>query len=368
MGITGRIASSTTEMDPRWQALLNRDANHDGRFVFAVKTTGIYCRPTCPSRRPKRVNVSFYETPGLAERAGYRPCKRCHPDGKSIEMRQISAVRKACRLIEESEAAPGLDELAAAVDMSTSHFHRQFKRLLGVTPKQYATGKRVKRLQDELESGRPVADAIYESGYGSGSRVYETSAATLGMTPSDYKNAGRGQVIAFTVEKTQLGWLLVAATENGICSIEFGDNKKKLRENFERRFSAANIDFTNKKLQGWVAEIVSFIRTPVHGLRLPLDIQGTAFQRRVWQALQKIPLGATVTYAQVADAIGQPLAHRAVARACGANQLALAVPCHRVVRKDGTMGGYRWGIERKRQLLDREKSKPASVSNKTKPI
>jgi AraC family transcriptional regulator of adaptative response/methylated-DNA-[protein]-cysteine methyltransferase len=355
MGNKGRIANLSTDKEPRWQALVGRDAGQDGRFVFAVKTTGIYCRPSCPSRRPKRTNVLFYETPAQAEQAGYRPCRRCHPNGESIDMRQMRAVQKACRLIESSEVALGLDELAAAVGMSKSHFHRQFKRLLGVTPKQYSAGQRVKRLQDELESGRPVADAIYESGFGSGSRVYETSAATLGMSPTVYRNAGKGQEIAYTLEKTQLGWLLVAATENGICSIEFGDDKKQLRENFERRFSAASIDATNQRLRGWVAEIVSFIRTPVHGLRLPLDIQGTAFQRRVWQALQQIPLGTTVTYAQVADAIGQPQAHRAVARACAANQLALAVPCHRVVRKDGTMGGYRWGVERKRQLLDREK-------------
>jgi AraC family transcriptional regulator of adaptative response/methylated-DNA-[protein]-cysteine methyltransferase len=239
--------------------------------------------------------------------------------------------------------------------MSESHFHRQFKRLLGVTPKQYSAGKRVKRLQNELEAGRPIADAIYESGYGSGSRVYETSAAMLGMTPTDYRDAGKDQVIAYALEKTELGWLLVAATAKGICSIEFGDNKKQLRENFVRKFSAASIDAADQKLCGWVSEIVSFIRTPVHGLRLPLDIRGTAFQRRVWQALQKIPLGTTMTYAQVADAIDQPRAHRAVARACAANQLALAVPCHRVVRKDGQMGGYRWGTGRKRQLLDREK-------------
>jgi AraC family transcriptional regulator of adaptative response/methylated-DNA-[protein]-cysteine methyltransferase len=355
MANKSRIANLATNEERRWQALVSRDADQDGRFVFAVRTTGIYCRPTCPSRRPKRANVSFYETPAQAEQAGYRPCRRCHPGGEGIGARQARAVHRACRLIEESEVAPRLGELAAAVGMSESHFHRQFKRLLGVTPKQYSAGKRVKRLQNELEAGRPIADAIYESGYGSGSRVYETSAAMLGMTPTDYRDAGKDQVIAYALEKTELGWLLVAATAKGICSIEFGDNKKQLRENFVRKFSAASIDAADQKLCGWVSEIVSFIRTPVHGLRLPLDIRGTAFQRRVWQALQKIPLGTTMTYAQVADAIDQPRAHRAVARACAANQLALAVPCHRVVRKDGQMGGYRWGTGRKRQLLDREK-------------
>lgn len=250
---------------------------------------------------------------------------------------------------------PGLAALAAAVGLSQSHFHRQFKRILGVTPRQYAAGKRVKRLQEKLQAGRPIADAIYESGYGSGSRVYEKSTATLGMTPADYRDAGKDQVVAYTLEKTEIGWLLVAATKKGICSIEFGDNKQQLRANLERRFDAAHIDPTNQKLRGWVKEIVSFIRTPVHGLHLPLDIQGTAFQQRVWKALQQVPPGTTVSYAQLADAIGQPQAHRAVARACAANQLALAVPCHRVVRKDGQLGGYRWGVDRKRRLLAREK-------------
>jgi AraC family transcriptional regulator of adaptative response/methylated-DNA-[protein]-cysteine methyltransferase len=350
-----RIANPLADKEPRWQALLSRDAGQDGRFFFAVKTTGIYCRPTCPSRRPNRANVLFFETPAQAEQAGYRPCKRCHPNGESIDARQTRAVQKACRLIEESDAIPGLAALAAAVGMSQSHFHRQFKRLLGVTPRQYAAGKRVKRLQEELQAGRPIADAIYESGYGSGSRVYEKSTATLGMTPADYRDAGKDQVVAYTLEKTELGWLLVAATNKGICSIEFGNDKQQLRANLERRFAAAHIDPTNQKLRGWVKEIVSFIRTPVHGLHLPLDIQGTAFQQRVWKALQQVPPGRTVSYAQLADAIGQPRAHRAVARACATNQLALAVPCHRVVRKDGQLGGYRWGVDRKRRLLAREK-------------
>ena len=355
MASKGTSANTVLTTEHRWQALVSRDINQDDAFVFAVKTTGIYCRPSCPSRRPKRANVSFYETPEQAESDGYRACRRCCPAGESIDARRASAVQKACRLIEAAETAPGLDALAAAVGMSKSHFHRQFKRLLGVTPKQYAAGRRVKRLREELAAGRPIVDAIYESGYASGSRAYETSGAILGMTPADYRESGKNQAIAYTIAKTELGWLLVAATAKGICAIEFGDGKKQLRAQFEQRFRAAKIDATNEELGAWVAEIVAFIRTPEHGLHLPLDIQGSAFQQRVWQALQKIPSGSTATYAQVAESIGQPQAHRAVARACAANTLALAIPCHRVIRKDGTMGGYRWGTKRKTELLGREK-------------
>jgi len=340
--------------DRRWQAVMRRATQLEEDFVFAVSTTGIYCRPSCPSRRPKRTHVSFYETAAQARAAGFRACQRCHPDGPGIDERRLSMVREACRIIDEAEEAPRLKDLATTLGLSTSHLHRQFKRALGVTPKEYAAGRRVERLQNGLTAGRPVADATYESGFGSGSRVYASSKSSLGMSPSEYKAGGRNQAIRYTLAKSELGWLLVAATEHGICNIALGNDGKTLLGTLEKRFPAARINRDDESLKDWVSEIVAFARTPERGSSLPLDVRGTAFQRRVWQALQAIPPGQTSTYQEVAEAIGEPLAHRAVANACGANPLALLIPCHRVLRKDGQLGGYRWGTDRKQQLLEWE--------------
>ena len=348
--------TSTTPLsdDRRWNAVVGRDHSLDGEFVYAVKTTGIYCSPSCPSRQSKRKNTVFFATPQEAERAGYRECLRCGPSQSSVEERRVQAVRAACAAIDEAEQAPALHELAATVGLSPSHLHRQFKRLVGVTPREYAAGKRAARLRECLHTGRPVADAIYEAGYGSSSRVYETASRTLGMTPGEYRDGGRSVTIEYTVTRSPLGNLLVAATDRGICCIEFGDSETVLRESLTERFPAARLEENDNDLRQWVADITAFIRTPSHGLRLPLDIQGTAFQLRVWKALQAIPPGRTASYRDVAATIGRPTAHRAVANACGANKLALAIPCHRVVRTNGKLGGYRWGLERKRRLLERE--------------
>ncbi len=352
--MTGTSTNALSD-DLRWNAVLGRDHSLDGKFVYAVSTTGIYCRPSCPSRQSKRENTVFFTTPVDAERAGYRACLRCRPTQSTVEERHVQAVRTACAAIDAAEQAPGLKELAAAVELSPSHFHRQFKRLVGLTPREYAAGKRVARLQDQLHEGSPVADAIYAAGYGSSSRVYETAKRTLGMTPGEYRDGGRNVTIDFTVTQSPLGKLLVAATAQGVCCIEFGSNAKALRKSLTERFPAARLTENDNNLRQWVSNITAFIRTPRHGLRLPLDIQGTAFQQRVWKALQDIPPGRTSSYREVAAAIGQPTAHRAVASACSANKLALAIPCHRVVRTDGQLGGYRWGLDRKRKLLANEK-------------
>ena len=339
----------------RWQAVLRRDARLEDAFVFAVKTTGIYCRPSCPSRRPKRAHVTFYPTAAEASAAGFRPCRRCDPDGAGPEQRRLDTVREACRLIDASDTPPRLEDLATALGLSASHLHRLFKATLGTTPKEYAAARRIERLQDGLAAGRPVAEAVYASGFGSGSRCYASSKSALGMSPSEYRAGGRHQTVRYTVAESELGWLLVAATRRGVCKIALGDDRGALLEALERRFPAAVIRRDDTGLKEWVGEIAELTRTPARGVSLPLDVRGTAFQRRVWRALQAIPPGATSTYQAIARDIGAPLAHRAVANACGANPLALVIPCHRVVRKDGGLGGYRWGVERKRRLLRQER-------------
>jgi AraC family transcriptional regulator of adaptative response/methylated-DNA-[protein]-cysteine methyltransferase len=339
----------------RWQAVCERDAAADGSFYFAVATTGVYCRPNCAARQPKRQNVQFYDTIAAAEAAGYRACKRCRPTGRSIADTQADAVSRACRLIDEAETPPALAELAEAAGMSPFHFHRVFKAVLGVTPKDYAAARRVERLKRELDEGTPVAQAIYGAGYGSSSRLYETTHATLGMTPAAFQRGAKGQRIGWTVTRTALGPLLIAATPDGVCMIEFGADDAALEARLEERFPAALRIRDDAALAGHVAAVAAYIATPSQGLNLPLDVQGTAFQRRVWRALQAIPPGRTQSYGEVAAGLGQPSAARAVARACATNGIALAIPCHRVVGSDGRLSGYRWGVERKQALLEKEK-------------
>lgn len=353
------LGFSDTEL--RWHAILTRAHEADSRFVYAVRTTGIYCRPSCPSRRPKRANVEFFETWRNAQEAGYRACKRCTPDQNSRRERQLAAVEQACILIKTADELPALKELAGAVGISPYHFHRLFKQLLGVTPKEYAATHRVNRLQQSLEEGVSVSQAIYDAGYGSSSRVYENAKDTLGMTPAKFRSGAEGLCIRYVITDCPLGWLLVAATNKGVCTIAFDDDPDELLGCLKRRFKHAELREDRAELHRWVDAVIAFLKAPNHDLELPLDIQGTAFQRRVWKALQDIHAGNTASYGAVATAIGKPKAVRAVAQACASNPVPLVIPCHRVVRANGELSGYRWGIKRKSWLLHKESQTPSAT-------
>jgi len=345
-----------TEENDRWIAIVDRNADADDHFYYSVKTTGVYCRPSCAARLALRKNVAFHLTCKDAENAGFRPCKRCRPNEPALAERQAKAITIACRFIEEAEEAPTLDVLAKAVSISPYHFHRIFKRVTGMTPKAYATARRASRVRNELPQSNSVTEVIYGTGYNSNSRFYANSSKTLGMTPSKYRAGGTDETIQFAVGECGLGSILVAASTIGICAILLGDRPDILVQDLQDRFPGAVLEGGDNTFEQWVARVVGFVEAPQLGLDLPLDIRGTAFQQRVWQALCDIPLGSTASYAQVARDIGSPKAARAIARACGANALAIAIPCHRVVRKDGSISGYRWGVERKRQLLEQEAS------------
>jgi AraC family transcriptional regulator, regulatory protein of adaptative response / methylated-DNA-[protein]-cysteine methyltransferase len=340
--------------EERWQAVKRRDPAFDGTFLFAVRTTGIYCRPSCASRPAKRENVSFFSTTAKAEKAGYRACKRCRPDQLGAPDPQMQAVKRACERIETAEEAPKLAELAASAGLSPYHFHRVFKALTGVTPKAYAAETRARRAADKLRTAETVTEAIYDAGFNSSSRFYENTDARLGMTPGAVRRGGAGAVIRFAVGEASLGAVLVAATDKGVCAITLGDDPDALVRDLQDRFPNADFEGGDAEFERTVAEVVGLVEAPGQRLDLPLDIRGTAFQQRVWAALSAIPAGKTATYTEIARAIGQPTAVRAVAQACGANPLAIAIPCHRVVRSDGDLSGYRWGVERKRKLIDRE--------------
>ncbi len=340
--------------DARYDAIRRRDPALDGAFVFAVRTTGVYCRPVCPARLARRENVEFYPTAAAARAAGFRPCLRCQPDGEGLAARHAAAVQRACRLIEDAEEAPTLAAIAAAAGLSPHHLHRVFKAATGVTPKAYADAHLARRAADGLRAGGTVTEAIYGAGYSAPSRFYEQSAARLGMTPTAYRRGGQGAAIRFAVGQSSLGAVLVAATDKGVCAILLGDDPDVLVQDLQDRFPRAVLDGGDRDFDATVAAVIGLVEAPRLGLNLPLDIGGTAFQQRVWQALQAIPPGETRSYAVIAAAIGSPDAVRAVAGACAANPLAVAVPCHRVVRRDGGLSGYRWGVERKRALLDRE--------------
>ena len=340
--------------EERWQAVKRRDPAFNGKFLFAVRTTGIYCRPSCASRPAKRENVLFFSTVAEAEKAGYRACKRCRPDQLGAPDPQMQAVKRACERIETAEEAPKLAELAASAGLSPYHFHRVFKALTGVTPKAYAAETRARRAADKLRTAETVTEAIYDAGFNSSSRFYENTAARLGMTPGAVRRGGAGAVIRFAVGEASLGAVLVAATDKGVCAITLGDDPEALVRDLQDRFPRAEFKGGDAEFERTIAEVVGLVEAPAQRLDLPLDIRGTAFQQKVWAALQTIPPGKTATYKEIARAIGQPTAVRAVAQACGANPLAVAIPCHRVVRSDGDLSGYRWGVERKRELIARE--------------
>src|SRR3984893_1686767 len=340
--------------DPRWARVVVRDKTADGCFWYSVATTGIYCRPSCPSRTANRKNVQLHDTLAAAKAPGFRPCKRCNPDGLSIEGENAAIVAQACRLIEESEEAPSLNDLADAVGRSVSHFHRMFKAATGLTPKDYAAAHRAAKVRQGLESGNSITEVIYDAGFNSSGRFYAKSTDMLGMTPTQYRAGGANEKILFAVGQTSLGAILVASSKKGVASILLGDDPDKLVRDLQDRFPKAQLIGADRDYEALVARVVGFIETPGLGLDLPLDVRGTAFQQRVWQALQQIPVGQTVSYADIAQRIGSPKSVRAVAGACAANLLAVAIPCHRVVRNDGSLSGYAWGVERKRMLLDRE--------------
>lgn len=340
--------------DPRWAAIVARDHQADGIFYYSVRTTGVYCRPSCAARRPRRHNVGFHATCADAERAGFRPCKRCKPGQASLVEQRARTVAEVCRVIEQAEHLPTLDELAQHAHMSPHHFHRIFKSLTGLTPRGYAVAQRAKRVRQELERSHTVTDAMYDAGFNSNGRFYETSNAVLGMTPSRYRAGGAQTDMWFAVGECSLGSILVAKSERGVCAILLGDDPDVLAHDLQNRFPRANLIGGDPTFERLVSIVVGFVEAPERGLNLPLDVRGTAFQQRVWQALRKIPVGSTATYRDIATHIGSPKSVRAVGQACGANALAVAIPCHRVVRHDGALSGYRWGVERKRALLERE--------------
>jgi AraC family transcriptional regulator of adaptative response/methylated-DNA-[protein]-cysteine methyltransferase len=341
----------------RWAAVIARDASFDGQFYFSVATTGIYCRPGCPARRPKRENVRFHATCAEAEAAGFRPCKRCRPGEPALLQMHTDTVAAACRIIEASEETPTLEELARAVGVSPFHFHRMFKAALGVTPRAYAAAKRNERLRTGLPTAGTVTAAIYEAGFNSNGRFYANSDEVLGMTPTDFRAGGAGHEIRYAVSSSSLGPVLVAASGKGICAIFFGDDHDELRRDLRKQFPHATLADADPSFEAITAKVVDFIEEPSRGLGLPLDIRGTAFQHRVWDALKRIPLGTTRSYTDIAKEIGAPTSARAVARACATNPVAVAIPCHRVVRTDGSLSGYRGGVDRKRALLTMEKTR-----------
>jgi AraC family transcriptional regulator of adaptative response/methylated-DNA-[protein]-cysteine methyltransferase len=341
--------------DVRWAAVVARDKAFEGQFYYSVATTGIYCRPGCPARLPKRANVRFYRTRAAAEAAGFRPCKRCKPDAPSLAEQNATKVAEACRVIEDAEEPLRLDALAARVGLSPYHFHRIFKSILGVTPRAYASAHRQQRMRATLARSSTVTEAIYAAGFNSSGRFYAASSQALGMTPGEFRSGGANAEIRFAIGQCSLGSILVAASEKGVCAIMLGDDPDALLADLHGRFSRARLIGGDPAFEELTAKVVRFVEAPSSRWELPLDIRGTAFQHRVWEALRDIPPGTKASYTEIAERIGRPEAVRAVAQACGANPVAVAIPCHRVVRSDGALSGYRWGIERKRKLLAREK-------------
>ena len=353
--IAESCTSAYASIDARWAAVQSRDRGADGVFYYSVRSTGVYCRPSCGARPALRANVAFHASCAAAEAAGFRPCLRCKPDQPPLSERQARLVAEACRIIDALEDAPDLDAVARAVGMSRFHFQRVFKTHAGVTPKAYAAARRAARVRDALVEGASVTDALYAAGFNSSSRFYAGSEGMLGMAPSRFKAGGAGEEIRFAVAACSLGAILVAATGRGLCAVLMGDDPELLVRDLQDRFPKAQLIGADAGFERTVAQVVGFVEAPRIGLDLPLDVRGTAFQQRVWAALRAIPAGETVSYTELAQRIGSPAAVRAVAGACAANPVAVAIPCHRVVRNDGGLSGYRWGIERKAALIAREK-------------
>lgn len=343
-------------LDPRWRALASRDARADGAFVYGVTSTGVYCRPGCPSRRPKADRVRFFDTAAAARQAGFRACKRCRPDTVGLAQPGLEAVSRASAYLStHADAAVTLQHLARVVSMSPHHLQRRFKALVGLSPRQFQAAVRAGRLRSILRDGRDVATAIYEAGYGSPSRVYEAPATGRGMSPSRYRRGGAGMRIAYTTVASPVGRVLIAGTDRGVCAVKIGDTDAELVRDLRREYPGADLSAAGKPRADWVRAIAAHLRGSAPSLDLPIDVRATAFQWKVWRALQQIPSGETRAYSAVARALGKPRAARAVARACATNPVCLVVPCHRVVQTDGGIGGYRWGTERKRRLLAAER-------------
>jgi AraC family transcriptional regulator of adaptative response/methylated-DNA-[protein]-cysteine methyltransferase len=351
---------ATTNNPEMWDAVVSRDASRDGSFVFAVKSTGIYCRPSCPARRPRRNQVSFFRLPEAAEQAGFRACRRCHPRKVRMEDPRIELARRICHAIDEHDEEPmTLGSLSKETSVSAHHLQRVFKEVMGITPRQYAESRRLTKFKSNVRGGASVTEAMYDAGYGSSRALYEQSASRLGMTPATYGRGGRGMRIIYTTTGCSLGRILVAATERGVCAVAMGDSDSVLIAGLFEEYSNASIDskdtIISPSLNIWLAKVIEHLDGKSPRLDLPLDLQATAFQWRVWEELRQIPLGTTRSYQEIAKAIGKPNAVRAVAGACASNHVALVIPCHRVIREDKSLGGYRWGLERKRVLLKKER-------------
>ncbi len=343
------------DMETQWKAVEKRNGAFDGKLYYAVTSTGVYCRPSCPSRRPKRENVKFFDTWNAAEKAGFRACQRCHP--KDEVPQSTAAITRVCRFIEDhAEAAPSLETLSRVARLSRFHLLRAFKKATGMTPRAYGNLCRMRALKKNLRSGESVTNAMYDAGFGSSSRLYEKSNRELGMTPSAYKNGGLDTKIRYTVVSSPLGRMLVAATEKGLCTVQFGESAAALEQELRREFPFAEIENDPIPLMDWLEKLNRHLAGEAISLQLPLDIQATVFQRKVWEILQSIPYGETRSYSEVAELAGKPAAVRAVASACASNPVAVAIPCHRVLRSDGSLGGYRWGLSRKVQLLETERA------------
>ena len=338
----------------RWDAVKARDASFDGKFTYSVATTGVYCRPSCASRLARRENVAFHASCRAAEAAGFRPCRRCKPNEPSLHAQYAAKVAEVCRLIEKADEPPRLADLAAAAGLSAYHFHRVFKAIAGVTPKAYAVAHRQKRVRENLDRSSTVTEAIFDAGFNSSGRFYAESSKVLGMTPSEFRSGGANAAMRFAVGECSLGAILVAASDKGITAILLGDDPDALVHELEDRFPKAALIGGDRAFEAVMAKVVGLVEEPNRGFDLPLDVRGTAFQHRVWQALREIPAGETAAYSEIAERIGMPKAVRAVAAACAANKIAVAIPCHRVVRNDGSLSGYRWGVDRKRALIARE--------------